>query len=800
MQFICENRAAVAAAVFLWLACTGAPAAAELLHGRVLDLSGAAVADAEITLVFVASGFERKTSTAPDGAFRFKDLTGGYYSLAAESRGFSIQRLLLRVPEDNGQIEIRLQPATLAQEVQVTATQLIGTAESLERIPGAVALIPNSTLVESRVVTTEEALRKISGVHARGEDAFGLRPNIGIRGLNPTRSTRALLLEDGVPLSYAPYGDNASYYHPPVDRFDSIEVVKGGGQILYGPMTVGGVVNYITPAPPPRSAGGLTLIGGNRGYFNGHGRYGTTWKSTGFLLDYTRKQGDGSRQNVRHGINDFTAKTLSTLGKRHTLGLKWNYYGEDSNLTYSGLREDEWLRDPRGNPFRNDFFYIDRYGSSATHTWALRDNLMLVTSAYGSVFHRNWWRQSSNSSQRPNDASDPACGGMANLNTACGNECRLRSYTTWGIEPKARASYAWGEVQNESDFGFRLHLEEQERLQKNGDFPAARDGRVVENNQRIAKAYSAFFQHRFIWSRLALTPGVRVEHVRYKRTNRLAFGGAGVSGATELTQLIPGLGLSYSPSRRLTLFAGAHRGFAPPRVEDVINNNTGQSVELDPELSWNYEAGLRSQVTRNLRLEGTFFRLDFQNQIIPASVAGGIGATLTNAGETLHQGIELAGRWDWRSVARSRHNLSFRGAYTWLPDARFTGQRFSNVPGYANVPISGNRLPYAMPHSFAGSLVYSHARGLSVMIENIYTGRQYGDDLNTQGGTPDGQRGLIPGNAIWNATVNYPIEPLRSTLFFSIKNVLDRLVIVDRSRGLLPGIPRMAQIGLHFQF
>ena len=798
MQTVCLKQSVWA--VVPLLAAWAAPMAAEILRGRVLDRSGAAVADAEVTLVFVASGLERKSSTAPDGGFQFENLTGGHYSLAAGSRGFSVRRILVKVPQADGLIEVRLQPATLAQEVQVTATQLIGTAESLERIPGAAALIPASTLLESRVITTEEALRKISGVHARGEDAFGLRPNIGIRGLNPTRSTRVLLLEDGVPLSYAPYGDNASYYHPPVDRFDGIEVVKGGGQILYGPMTVGGVVNYLTPAPPPRSSGAVTLIGGNRDYFNGHGRYGTTWKNTGFLLDYTRKQGEGSRENVRHGINDLTAKTLTSLGGSHTLGLKWNYYGEDSNLTYSGLREDEWLRAPRSNPFRNDFFYIDRYGSSATHTWALRHDLMLVTNAYGSVFRRDWWRQSSNSGQRPNDAADPLCGGMGNLNSTCGNEGRLRSYSTWGVEPKARFQFGHGTVRNESDFGVRIHLEAQERLQKNGDSPAARDGRVVENNQRTVNAYSTFFQHRFLWSKLTLTPGIRVEHVRYKRTNRLALGGAGVSGATELTQWIPGLGLAYSPGPRLTFFAGAHRGFAPPRVEDVINNNTGQSVELDPELSWNYEAGLRSQVTRNLRLEGTFFRLDFQNQIIPASVAGGIGATLTNAGETLHQGLEFAGRWDWRSVGQSRHNLSFRGAYTWLPDARFAGQRFSNVPGYAGVSITGNRLPYAMTNSFAGSLVYSHARGLSVMIENIYTGRQYSDDLNTLGGTPDGQRGLIPGNAIWNATVNYPIEPLRSTLFFSMKNLLDRLAIVDRSRGLLPGIPRMAQFGLHFQF
>jgi Fe(3+) dicitrate transport protein len=389
---------------------------------------------------------------------------------------------------------------------------------------------------------------------------------------------------------------------------------------------------------------------------------------------------------------------------------------------------------------------------------------------------------------------------MANLDTTCGNEGRLRRYYTWGVEPKARVFHSLGSVQNETDFGFRAHFETQERLQKNGDFPTARDGRIAENNRRIANARSGFFQNRFIWNRFTLTPGIRLEDVHYERTNRLGNGGAGVGGRTRVIQWIPGLGLSYGPSQRLTVFAGVHRGFAPPRVEDIISNSTGQSIELDPELSWQYEVGLRSRATRNLYLEGTFFRMDFENQIVPASIAGGIGATLTNAGRTLHQGLEFSGRWDWRSIAASRHSVSLRGAYTWVKEAEFVGARYSSVPGYANVLITGNRLPYAPEHSFTGSAVYSHATGLNMIMECVYVGRQFGDDLNTVAGTPDGQRGLLAGNAIWNATLNYPIEALHSTFFVTSKNVFDRLTLVDRTRGLLPGVPRLIQAGLHFRF
>ena len=133
---------------------------------------------------------------------------------------------------------------------------------------------------------------------------------------------------------------------------------------------------------------------------------------------------------------------------------------------------------------------------------------------------------------------------------------------------------------------------------------------------------------------------MRLEHVRFERTNRLANAGAGVAGDTDLTRVIPGIGVSHTTGEQITVFGGVHRGFAPPRTEDIISN-TGGVIDLDPELSWNYEAGVRSTMWPGVSVDATFFRMDYENQIVPASLAGGLGATLTNGGATLHQGLEL---------------------------------------------------------------------------------------------------------------------------------------------------------------
>jgi Fe(3+) dicitrate transport protein len=764
-------------------------------RGFVADESGGAIHGAVVEYRCGSSAAARRAETTFAGEFQLK-APEGLCEISINRPGFGLLKATVEVP---GEGRFVLMPATMAQEILVSANLIAGTPEIVARTPGSVDFVDSLTLRGSRVFGMEEALRKVSGIYARPEEGFSLRPNIGVRGLNPTRSSSLLLLEDGVPLAYAPYGDNASYYHPPVDRFESIEVVKGSGQIGYGPRTVGGVVNYVTPPAPDKPSGSVSLTGGNRDYMNAHMRYGGTWKGYGMLLDGIRKQGEGARDNVRSGLTDLNAKMLAALTARQALALKTNYYAEDSRVTYSGLRLAEWLENPRQNPFRNDSFEGRRWGASAVHTAAVSPSTIFTTTAYGSLFERHWWRQSSNSAQRPNDAADPACGGLANLHASCGNEGRLRHYSAWGVEPRGRWTGALAGMRTDFDFGLRAHYEIQERIQKNGPLPLSRDGAIVENNQRSNQAYSGFLQPRLQLGDFIVTPGLRLENVRYQRTNRLFGGGTGIAGETELTEAIPGIGVAWNPSPRLTVFSGLHRGFAPPRTEDIIGNDGG-FVELDPELSWNYEAGVRVRPVRNLALDATHFRMDYSNQIIPASLAGGVGSVLTSAGRTLHQGAEVSGRWEARNVLGTGNSMWLRSAWTWLPGARFAGTRYSNVSGYRDVLITGNRLPYASEHLLNANVGWVHRTGVNFLIEMVHTGRQFSDDLNTVNSSEDGQRGLIPGNAVWNAAVNVPLEGRRTTLFFAVKNVFDRLVLVDRSRGMLPGSPRLVHAGLSFAF
>jgi Fe(3+) dicitrate transport protein len=162
------------------------------------------------------------------------------------------------------------------------------------------------------------------------------------------------------------------------------------------------------------------------------------------------------------------------------------------------------------------------------------------------------------------------------------------------------------------------------------------------------------------------------------------------------------------------------------------------------------------------------------------------GRDLTNGGETLHEGLEIGARLDSATLTGSRHNVFVRGAYTWLPVARFEGSRYSSVPGQGSVSVSGNRLPYAPEALLTLGVGYRHPRGFVAQLETVHVGEQFADDLNSVAASADGQRGLVPAYTICNLALSYDLR--RVTL--RGQNLFDELTS-DRSRGCSwPAAPR----------
>jgi Fe(3+) dicitrate transport protein len=766
------------------------------IQGTVLDPNGRAVPGATVALV------ELKRATVSDaiGNYRFANVPSGSYTITIIAAGFdSFKSRSISV--NAGQV-VTADVSFIEVRRSMNQVDVVGTdRDAIAEIPGSVAVVSANELRFSHPIDANEVLRRVTGVHVREDSGpVGLRLNIGIRGLNPDRSRQILVLEDGIPLSLAPYGEPELYYSPPIDRMQRVEILKGSGSILYGPQTIGGVVNFVTPDPPQKSGGSFQLIGGQRDFLNFLSSYGGTIGKFGGYVSFLRKQGDGFRA-FNFGVTDLTGKVNYMFNDRHIVGGKFSIYDEGSNSTYLGLTTAEFARDPNQNPVPNDRLDVNRYFGSVNYQFIPNETTIINTTVYAYHTKRNWRRQDFDRSRVAGRAylsvfgDESIPGGAVFLRDSAGN--RNRKFDVAGIE--SRLSKEYSIAGNRSSFAAGVSYLYEKAFD---DFAAgatatSSDGILRDSETRPARAVSGFVQNRFtIGRKFTVTPGLRFESYKYERIiTRARVGGVPTDvnrrGEEDVTAFIPGIGVTFQPIEQLTFFAGAHRGFSPPRVKDAVSS-AGVPVELDAEFSWNYEAGLRYATKLGFNAEATFYTLDFSNQIIPASQSGGATSTLINAGKTLHQGFELQAGFDFGKLLETGQSLTADVRYSNLAIARFENGIFE-----------GNRLPYAPDDLFSFIVGYRDLRGFGGQYDFTFVGRQFADNNETAAPNANGEIGLIPSYTLHNVSVDYEhrFEKFLITPFVTIKNLTNRVYISSRApQGIQPGLFRQANIGIRVRF
>lgn len=657
---------------------------------------------------------------------------------------------------------------------------IIGSAiESLERTPGSAEIITREELEVSQPLSTQDALSRVTGINVVETEGYGFFPRIGIRGLNPDMSKKVLLLEDGAPVALGPYTDPAAYYSPPIERMERIEVLKGSGSLRYGPSTIGGAINYITKDPPFEPGGSVSLSGGNRGYWSTLAEYGGTWGNAMGSISYLHKEGDGTRTNNDFRIDDVLIKAGFGIGDNQFVGAKFSYYDQDSQSTYMGLTQREFRENPRQNQAKNDRIDVERYALDLTHEIQFTPDITWRNLAFFNNTTRDWWREGF--------SFNPATG----LNEMSGRTSgRLREFTVKGIDSRLELAYEVYGLRNEADFGVRFHTEEMINKRVDGPVgvPTARSGTIRQDDKREADAIAVFLQNRLhVTERFAITPGMRVESYRQKRKiYRWDNLDVNERGKSRNTEWVPGVGATYAFHEGAILFAGVHRGFAPPRVADAIDNDA-EAIDLSAERSVNYELGMRGTLPF-LSYEITGFRYDFTNQIVQASQAGGATSELTNAGKTLNEGVELGVDFklpwgfgldvNWTHVATAR-----------LDSTRILG----------GIDRKGNRLPYA-PRNLLNTTLNYRQGPFRAALQYSHVGAQYSDFENTREGSPDGRTGRIPSFGVWNLSGDYQLTS-SIALHASIKNLFDKDYIASRApQGIFPGAPRLIMGGARVSF
>lgn len=669
--------------------------------------------------------------------------------------------------------------ASDADNARLPTIVVVGHAErDIARQPGAVAIVTAEELSLKQPRSTEEVLRSVPGVSIKPEEETAIVANIGVRGLS-SADYKTLILEDGVPVAPGLFVGNGRYYNPRVQRMDGIEILKGAASLRYGPSTIGGVINYLTKQP--RDGVELAVRMGSFDTREATLEFGASSPSNEarFGAIVTRAESDGF-MDKGYEMTDIVLKAGLDIGNNQRLSIKYTDYDNDANISYRGLFLEEYRSRRDYNPAPDDWFITGRRSLDLNHEWTLSDNARLNTLIYGSEMHRHYWRYATD------NAASAAAGRWIYTDNLNGNN---RDFERFGVETRLQLEHGLFGVASEAELGLRYMNEEMQDRTVAATRATPHTGTLNRDVIDSAESLAFYAQNRFILSdRLSITAGLRAERYAQERRDRRRSAEQGNRADTSNTELLPGLGVTYQFTPALQAYASAYKAFSPALNGDALNGLDDQ--QLDAERSVNIEAGLRGRNGR-LRYEIAAFRMDFENQIIPANSNSQF--QVTNGGETLHQGIEAGLGIELGA------GFALQANATYIADAEFNGSRFAR-DGSLTTP-DGNRIPYT--HEWVANLTLEYAIGsLRSALSLHHTGAQYTDVDNT-GAIAESLTGFFTGRidsyTLLDLSVVYDLNSQWS-FGGTIKNLTDEHYIASLRQGIYVGPERSFDVAARFRF
>ncbi|MBH49171.1 MAG: TonB-dependent receptor [Candidatus Marinimicrobia bacterium] len=773
-------------------------------------------------------------STDDNGFYSVSGVSAGDYTIKISFIGFEDYKESIIIEEGK---KYKIDAALTIQPILMAKLEIISKLDkSYDDLPGAATVLDMQTLRLVNPIGTQEMLEYIPGINGFADDGVGnSRISIGIRGLNPRRSSRTLILEDGVPIQPALYVYPNMYYNPPSDRIDQIEVIKGSSSILYGPHTMGGVINYFTRRPRDLFGGSFKFTGGQNGYtslFTEIGGWGSDKINP--EIQFLLKRGDGFRQNNEFEQINTTLKINYNQSPTKNLYFKANFNFENSNATYTGLTEYSFYNDPKFNPKEDDNFRVYRTALDLIQTEQVNTDIIKNTTIFISFFDRRWWREydmfirpgSLNnkneydendevpSNDYINDYIDLVRVGGGTSEYGFKNFGILRTFYVAGLERSYNIKHDLFNYSSNMDVGWRVYWERFIDDRKEGEEPESRDGvyyigdidsaTIVGKSQHYeTMAFSGFISESIEFEKIMIRPGLRFEIFEQERIDRLQ--GSIYLDKTEYV-ILPGLAFTSSLFG-INLFGGIHRGYTPPSSGALNIVNFGENykdggLDVEPEMSWNKEIGFRG-VSRLMEYEVAAFHINIENLI-----AAGRGTAFLNLGTVTTMGLETRTHFFLSNISAIIPDLNI--IYCLL-NTRIDEGEIPSAIYTVNADLNGNVLPYSPRHTLTLGLETRLSDKAHIRCDVKYVDKVFTDFENIEFPMNKGIRGTIDSYTILNLSANISISS-RLNIFLSGKNVTDEIYIGSRlhsnprqkqpeiSSGILPGPRRQINVGIGYSF
>jgi len=596
-----------------------------VVNGKGLPVMGATI--------YVESQ-QKSVTTDSSGNFILENLPFGNYKVLFYYPGTETltKEIVLNKPEIFVSVKLTeiskvMKPVTVSSKKdKVFGRTSLGAIDNFGIYEGKKTEVIEMSEVTANVATNNarQVYAKITGLNIWESDGAGLQLGIGGRGLSPNRTANFNVRQNGYDISADALGYPESYYTPPLEALERIELVRGAASLQYGTQ-FGGMLNFRFKkgVADKRMEVVSRQSMGSWGFFNSFNSLGGT-VAKGKLNYYTYfqyKSGNGFRPNSGfNAVNGFASFNYQA-SKKLKIG------GELTKMQYlaqqpGGLSDRNFAQNPRQSFRDRNWFEVDWNMASLCFTYKFSEQTQLNSRNFGLLAHRN------------------ALGNLERINVVDfgGNRTLISGhFKNMGNETRLLHKYQLGNQKQALLLGARVYRGSTTSRQGDANDNAGPDFYYLSPNNLENSDYlfsnnnvSVFAENIFnLNNKWSLTPGVRFEHIGtfaegyYKQR---VFDGAGNLIAETKNEekmgrtrnfVIAGIGSNYTFTDDFSFYANISQNYRAINFSDirVVNPNFKVDPNIKDETGYTADMGIKAKKENQYNIEITAFLVKYNNKI-----------------------------------------------------------------------------------------------------------------------------------------------------------------------------------------
>ncbi len=740
------------------------------VEGVISDSTGRTIEAVSV----VVQEINKTVITDSKGYYILKDIPVGHYTLAVSQVGYNGFTLTFTVKENitYGLNFVLKSKAHELEEVHVNGVIAISGMGHLTEVHDGIiyagkkneVLTLDSMDANTAQDNPRQVLGRVPGSNYSETEGGGFPSNgIGFRGLNPTQSIETNTREDGYNITGDIYGYPESYYLPPLQAVERIEVTLGASALEFGPQ-FGGVVNYIVKSAPTDKVFEFTTeeTGGSYGLINSFNSIGGTYKKWSYYAFVEPEYSDGWRANSQ-------VKQLTGFGRLEYKASSKFKVGVEYSLLRNLLHMPGGLDDAEFSQNAEQSFRARNWLTSPWNIIALTadykfsDKASLSFKSAENFSGRNILWRNEDGGPESFDTINPATSTyqprevLHEYFKSSTNEIRLVNYYFISnrrqvVDAGLRFFYGWmsrqegglGTTGSGPDF-----TDSGSYYPKNLTFTTTNIAPYIENTFHIGQ-------------RLSITPGLRFEYIKSTATGYVTDDNGtiiNVNASKPRNIVLAGIGLQFKTISTTNIYANISQAYTPVEYSFLYPLGLDTNAKIDPNLKditgYNVDLGWRGSVKNFFNFDVGGFYMAYNNAIAFEDFKDAGGNTYsyeTNVANSVHIGVETYVELNVVKLftANSRiGTLSFFNSFSYDKATYVNGPYKGNYAEYAPLTIERLGITYAIKWFSTTFLISNTAKQFSDANNTVYN--------------PDALSGIIPAYTVmdWSGTIkikNYHIK------------------------------------------